>query len=148
MVHEQFLNRTNNSWKPAYAFRNTSFNSVIEEYRKKYKLNKSPSLVANFNSKYTTWLLGQKALENARKREFQRLISSLRTPKIPIARQPSPRRSGKPRNTGSLRRQVLTASIRARREELQRQRAALERQRNRLEALITETIKQLRSLPA
>lgn len=130
----------NESWKPKYAFRNTSFNSVINKYRKRYRTNKSPQLVANFNSKYTTWLLGQKALENARKQEFQRLISSVRTPKTPVARHASPTRSGRRRNTGNLRRHVLTAPIRARRNELQKKRAHLERQ-------IDEVLEQLRRLP-
>lgn len=139
-MYERFLkNNQTGAWKPTYAFRNSSFNNVIAEYRKKYKTNKS--IVPNFNAKYEAWLLGQKALENARKREFQQILRFIKTPKTSVARQSSPARSGRRRNTGNLRRHVLTAPLRARRKELQNKRANLERQLN---AVLAE----LRSLPA
>jgi hypothetical protein len=148
MVHEQFLKRTNASWKPKYAFRNTSFNSVVAKYRELYKTNKSPALLNKFNREYQAWLLGQKALENNRKREFQQLISSIRVPKTPLARQPSSPRSGQRRSSGNkLRRAVLTAPLKARRNELQRKRANLERQRNNLERQINGILVELRGLP-
>ena len=65
----------------------------------------------------------------------------------PVARSASPKRSGKRRNTGNLRKQMAHRKLSETKGNLMAQKAELERQRNNLETKIFALIRKLGELP-
>jgi hypothetical protein len=68
-----------------------------------------------------------------------------RTP--PVARTPSPKRSGKKRNTKNLRKMIAHRNLSQMKANLMAQKAALERDRNNLETKIFAIIRKIGELP-
>lgn len=131
-------------------------------------------VVANFNKAYGSWLTRVKN-ENAKRRDregafFKNLTAARksgnsaavkavlsrysnaaasppRRRSSPVARSASPKRSGKRRNTGNLRKAMAHRNLTQLKANLMAQKAALEFERNKLETQIFTLIRKIGELP-
>lgn len=132
------------------------------------------AVVRNFNREYNAWISRVHNENRQRRRSETEFLAEIRRARrqgpaaeaavlatfntanaarrqaakpMPRARKPAPRRSGAPRNTGNLRRQMARQTLTRSRTNLGARKANLVRRRNALERNIENLVNQLRQDP-
>ena len=177
MTYEYYLKSNNGSWRPSYVRNTMNFANVIANYRSKYAKAPAGSanerkIVSNFNKAYSAWIAKVKN-ENVKRRAkesafFANLSAAKKygnaaainavlaryanggkspTRNVAVARTPSPKRSGKRRDTGNLRMMMARRDLVKVKANLMAQKAELERERNNMETKIFALIRKIGELP-
>jgi hypothetical protein len=176
MVHEAHLEpSTHNRWRPTYVRNQKNFANRIEHFRKLWAQARTPNqykaIASNFNKEYNAWIAKVHAENVKRRREESDFFAKITRAKrqgpaseervlaaygaslkrkspTRVSKSAPPERSGKRRNTSSLRKSIAARSLVQRRKNLMAEKKNLEAQRNNLERRIDAIINKLRELPS